>query len=27
VFKAKGLGRKKVRSLGGTFNPQTQVLP
>lgn len=27
VFKAKGFGRKQVRSLGRTFNPQTQVLP
>jgi len=26
IFKAKGLGRKKVRKLGRTFNPQTQVL-
>ncbi|HYH61975.1 MAG TPA: hypothetical protein VD766_08925 [Solirubrobacterales bacterium] len=27
MFKAKGFGRKHVRSLGRTFNPQTQVLP
>ena len=27
VFKARGFGKKRVRSLGATFNPQTQVLP
>ena len=26
VFKAKGFGRKPIRSLGRTFNPQTQIL-
>ena len=27
LFKAKGFGQAKVKSLGKTFNPQTQVLP
>ena len=27
VFKASGFGKKQVRDLGGTFNPQTQILP
>ncbi|MDX6588070.1 MAG: hypothetical protein QOI31_2543 [Solirubrobacterales bacterium] len=27
LFKAKGFGQRKVKRLGKTFNPQTQVLP
>jgi len=27
LFKAKGFGKRKVKPLGKTFNPQTQILP